>query len=328
MDTKRLLKPEEYTVAWLCALPLSEAVAAWAMLDEEHEELPQVDNDDNTYTYGSIKGHNIVIACMPPGQPGKVSAARLVSPLARSFPNLRLQLFVGIGGGIPCSPPTKDSAQDIDLGDVVVGWAEETGTPGVVQYDLVRSTGHFKDRLSVMDKPNRRLLSALGKMLTDRVKGREFFLSHLERFTRAGVKGFAHQGFDKDILYQSTYEHPGSATCEDCDSTKIVERESRQDPVFHQGTIASGDIVVKDSQLRDRIGQQCSGAKCVEMEAAGVIDQTHCLVIRGISDYADSHKNQIWQPYAAGTAAAFARELLLTIRPSAVAQMDHEQSTS
>lgn len=35
-----------------------------------------------------------------------------------------------------------------------------------------------------------------------------------------------------------------------------------------------------------------------------------CLVIRGICDYADSHKNDRWQRYASATAAAFGRELL------------------
>ena len=328
MSTKRLLRREEYTVVWLCALPLSEAVAAWTMLDEEHEQLPNIDNDENTYTYGSINGHKIVIACMPPGQPGKVSASRLVQSLPTSFPKLRIHLFVGIGGGIPCDPPTEDATNDIHLGDVVVGWAEGTGVPAVVQYDLIRNTGQVKERLSVMDKPNRQLLSALGKMLTDRVRGREFLSSHLTKFTQAGVKGFGRPGPEEDTLYQSDYEHAGSATCDYCDRAKVVKRESRPDPVFHQGTIASGDTVVKDAQLRDEIGRQCNGAKCVEMEAAGVIDQTHCLVIRRIADFADSHKNQIWQPYAAATAAAFARELLLTIQPSAVAKMEPVQSTS
>ena len=328
MSTKRLLKPEEYTVAWLCALPLSEAVAAWAMLDEEHEELPQNDNDENTYKYGSIQGHNIVVACMPPGQPGKVSASRLVQSLLTSFPNLRIQLFVGIGGGIPCDAPTKDPRQDIHLGDVVIGWADETGAPAVLQYDLVRSNGEIKQLLSIMDKPNRRLLSALGKMLTDRVKGKVFFHSHLERFTRAGLKGFGYPGAVEDRLYRSDYGHAGSDTCDDCDNTRVVKRETREHPMFHQGTIASGDTVVKDSQLREEIRQQCYGAKCVEIGAAGVVDQTHCLVIRGIADYADSHKNQKWHPYAAGTAAAFAREFLLTIQPSAIAKMKLVQSTS
>ena len=315
-------------MAWLCALSRSEAVAALTMLDEEHEKLPQDDNDDNTYTYGSIKGHNIVIACMPPGQPGKVSASRLVQPLPTSFPNLRVHLFVGIGGGIPCDPPTEDATLDVHLGDVIVGWPDETGAPAVVQYDLTRNTGQVKERLSVMDKPNRRLLSALGQMLTDRVRGRDLFSSHLTKFIQAGVKGFGYPGSEEDTLYQSDYVHAGSNQCDDCDHVKVVKRESRPDPVFHQGTIASGDTVVKDARLRDEIGRQCHGAKCVEMEAAGVIDQTHCLVIRGIADYADSHKKQKWQNYAAATAAAFARELLLTIQPSAVAKMEPVQSTS
>ncbi|KAF3235111.1 hypothetical protein TWF192_001077 [Orbilia oligospora] len=46
------------------------------------------------------------------------------------------------------------------------------------------------------------------------------------------------------------------------------------------------------------------------MEAAGLINVFPCLVIRGICDYADSHKNKIWQPHAVIVAAAFAKELL------------------
>lgn len=38
-----------------------------------------------------------------------------------------------------------------------------------------------------------------------------------------------------------------------------------------------------------------------------------CIVIRGICDYADSHKNDDWQPYAAAAAAAYAKELLAII---------------
>ena len=49
------------------------------------------------------------------------------------------------------------------------------------------------------------------------------------------------------------------------------------------------------------------------MEAAGLMNSFSCLVIRGICDYADSHKNKRWQSYASGTAAAYAKELLLVI---------------
>ena len=43
-----------------------------------------------------------------------------------------------------------------------------------------------------------------------------------------------------------------------------------------------------------------------------------CLVIRGICDYSDTHKNDEWQGYAAMTAAAFAKDLLLLISPEMV----------
>ncbi|KAF3919987.1 Nephrocystin-3 [Arthrobotrys entomopaga] len=52
------------------------------------------------------------------------------------------------------------------------------------------------------------------------------------------------------------------------------------------------------------------------METAGLMDHFPCLAIRGICDYSDSHKNKRWQPYAALTAAAYAKELLYQIAPS------------
>ena len=96
-----------------------------------------------------------------------------------------------------------------------------------------------------------------------------------------------------------------------------MERPNRKEkrPVFHQGTIVSGSAVIQDAKKRDEVSRTYYNAVCFEMEAAGVTDQIHCLVIRGIADYADMHKTQGWQDYAAATAAAFARQLLLTIRP-------------
>jgi hypothetical protein len=46
-----------------------------------------------------------------------------------------------------------------------------------------------------------------------------------------------------------------------------------------------------------------------------------CLVVRGICDYADSHKNKKWQGYAAATAAACAKEVLSVIPTAEVAKM-------
>ncbi|OHW91780.1 NB-ARC and TPR domain protein [Colletotrichum incanum] len=78
--------------------------------------------------------------------------------------------------------------------------------------------------------------------------------------------------------------------------------------VVHRGTIASGELVVKTAELRDRLAQQ-HGLLCFEMEAAGALTDFPCMVIRGISDYCDSHKNDQWHGYAAAVAAAYARQL-------------------
>ena len=111
--------------------------------------------------------------------------------------------------------------------------------------------------------------------------------------------------------------------CKDCDQYQVVRRpqrteEHQEDFVVHFGRIATGNSVIQDAVLRDEIRSRCDGALCVEMEAAGVDANRSCLVVRGISNYADSHKSDVWGPYAAGKAAAFARELLCRVQPATI----------
>jgi len=49
------------------------------------------------------------------------------------------------------------------------------------------------------------------------------------------------------------------------------------------------------------------------MEAAGLMNSFPYLVIRGICNYTDSHKNKRWQPYATAAIATYAKEVLLVI---------------
>ena len=56
----------------------------------------------------------------------------------------------------------------------------------------------------------------------------------------------------------------------------------------------------------------------INLSSLGLVDTFPCVFIRGICDYADSHKNKIWQPYAAATAAAYAKELIRVIPGQAV----------
>jgi nucleoside phosphorylase len=109
--------------------------------------------------------------------------------------------------------------------------------------------------------------------------------------------------------------------CRFCDTTRIIKRRPRATRV-HYGLIASGNQVVKDARFRDALNKTFEGnILCLEMEAAGLLESFPCIVIRGICDYADSHKNRVWQDHAAAVAAAFAKELLSIVPARQVEQM-------
>jgi hypothetical protein len=126
------------------------------------------------------------------------------------------------------------------------------------------------------------------------------------------VRRFRYQGSEHDQLFEADYDHVDSGKgCENCDKERLLARESRDtnDPVIHYGLIGSANQVMRHGATREKLRQE-KGILCFEMEAAGLMDNFPCLVIRGICDYSDTHKNKRWQPYAAATAAAYAKELL------------------
>ncbi|PWY68695.1 kinesin [Aspergillus eucalypticola CBS 122712] len=94
------LMPDDYTIAWICALPL-EATAACAMLDRIHIPPRWPTSDPNAYEFGELSGHYIVIAHLPDGVYGKVSAAAVMSRMRSTFRRLDFGVMVGIGGGVP-----------------------------------------------------------------------------------------------------------------------------------------------------------------------------------------------------------------------------------
>lgn len=132
---------------------------------------------------------------------------------------------------------------------------------------------------------------------------------------------FQYQGLEHDQLFEADYDHVGSGkACENCDRKRLLGRELRDvnDPVVHYGLIGSANQVVRHGATREKLRQE-RGILCFEMEAAGLMDNFPCVVIRGICDYSDTHKNKRWQPYAAVTAAAYAKELLEIIPAAQVA---------
>ena len=66
---------------------------------------------------------------------------------------------------------------------------------------------------------------------------------------------------------------------------------------------------MKSGEDRDEIAAK-EEVIAFEMEGAGVWDHFPCLVIKGVCDYADSHKSKKWQNYAAAAAAACMKAFL------------------
>jgi nucleoside phosphorylase len=347
---------EEYTVGWVCALPI-ELAAAQEMLDDEHDtpsrDVPDARDarDTNIYTCGRISEHNVVIACLPTGRIGRKSAASVASRMQSTFTSIRFGLMIGIGGGVPSdkadirlgdvvvstphkthggvvqydfgkTTPTESSPmvnigdlsseeKDTELGDVVVDSLHETHD-GSAQDDFSKATPTGFQRTGSLNAPPNILLHAVAELKERLRRGKATMPEYISRLEALPI--FRRKMAGPDVLFQREYDHEGGETCADCDEIHAVSREARaQEVAVHYGTIASGNQIMRSATERDRLSAEIGGILCIEMEAAGLMNSFPCLVVRGICDYTDSHKNQKWQAYAAGTAAAYAKELLSII---------------
>ncbi|EPS42608.1 hypothetical protein H072_3408 [Dactylellina haptotyla CBS 200.50] len=278
----------DYTVGWICALE-KEMKAAAAMLESNHPPLPQPRTDTNGYILGSIGEHNIVITCLPPGKVGNCMSAMVAVRMISTFPAIKFGLMVGIGAGIPGK---------VGLGDIVVSMPGGR-YPGVVQYDLGKRTGPENIiRTGELNDPPMVLQTAVSKLK--------------DEHNRYGTKipEFLEDVRKRKKYLDSKFTQPR------------VLREARRSPgdsMIHHGLIASGNMVIKSAEFRDRLDERFDNRiLCIEMEAAGLMEDFPCLVIRGICDFADSRKNDDWQEYAAMVAAAYAKELLGCVQPVAV----------
>ena len=316
--------PNNYTVGWICAIS-TEYVAAQAFLDEKHEGPEHVStNDNNDYTLGKVGRHNVVIAVLPDGEYGTSSAAIVARDMLHSFPNIRIGLMVGIGGGAP------SQKHDIRLGDIVVS-APRDGKGGVFQYDFGKTIQDQSFQTTgFLNQPPAILRTAMNGLKAQyEIEGHQLLEAAIDNILEKKprlLKKYKRPDPSNDRLYQSEITHPvndttSCATVCGSDPSKLVLRPERSEdgdsPEIHYGLIASANQLMKDATVRDRLAAKMD-VLCFEMEAAGLMNHFPCLVIRGICDYSDSHKNKEWQGYAAMAAAAYAKDLLYRIPPNKI----------
>ncbi len=88
-------------------------------------------------------------------------------------------------------------------------------------------------------------------------------------------------------------------------------------PNVHFGVVASGEKVVADTALINGLQSDWSQLVGIEMEGVGTAIAAYyadnlpgILLVKGICDWADGSKNDVWQEYAADVAASFVIRLL------------------
>ncbi|KAH6959360.1 nucleoside phosphorylase domain-containing protein [Fusarium avenaceum] len=331
---------KDFRIAIVCALPL-EADAITLLFDhfwdEQGDLYGRADGDANTYITGRIGEHNTVLALLP--NIGNINAAIATTSLRWSYTGLKLAILVGICGGVP-----RIADFDMLLGDVVVSKTIIQYDYGR-QYP-----GHFAVKNTVEDslgRPNNDVRSLLAVFETELMRERlqAEASKHLESLQKAAKKkrrraNYQYPGAKEDKLFSPTYTHrhqewcsvcaddpdifceaSSKVTCAEakCDVNNLILRERSADlvqgsgeafsPEIFIGRIGSGNLIMKSGEDRDRIAV-ANNLIAFEMEGAGAWDEGRCIVVKGISDYADSHKNEAWQDFAAATAASVTKAIL------------------
>jgi nucleoside phosphorylase len=153
----------------------------------------------------------------------------------------------------------------------------------------------------------------------------EIINSILEKKPRLRKK-YKRPDLSSDRLYRPGITHSAdgeescAAVCGD-DSINLILRpersENEDNPAIHYGMIASANRLMKDALIRDKLAAE-KDILCFDMEAAGLMNHFPCLVIRGVCDYSDSHKNKEWQGYAVMAAAVYTKDLLCRISSNRV----------
>lgn len=288
-------RPAVFHFGVVTALPI-EFAAAKAMLDGVYP-VPSPPDDPNHYEAGFIQGTHgkqHVIVTMTPKM-GTSTAATTVSALVASFKPKYL-LMIGIAGGIPA--PERPEAH-VRLGDVVI-----SGEAGLFQHDNLKlEDGQFVERDNSA-RPSATLVQKARVLVANAYAGVRPWDTHVERATQT-IKICERPSTDTDILYG-----PGDARiAHPADAGRLPDRSR-----IHVGKIGSGNMLLRDAQRREELRIR-HGLVAIEMEGAGIGDASwqlngRFLIIRGVSDYCDSHKTDLWQGYAAAAAAAVARALI------------------
>lgn len=293
--------PDRDQVRVLIVVALPKELAAVRGTMSRYESFGVAD-DPNVYAIGEFAdpdGHlppRAVLVCQ--SSMGNTNAATTAVDALRSFNKIEHIIMCGIAGGCPSPGSTEDHVR---LGDIVF-----SSEKGIVEYDFVKEDDTGRSVRSSPQKPSKRMMAVISSMQAEDILGNRPWEAGIDSLV-ASFASFARPDDASDILHDAkgtVIAHPAGS-----------ERHDR--PRLIGGAIATADTLQKNPEARDELRDKY-GARAIEMEAGGMQNAAWArdrsiMVIRGICDYCDPKKNDVWQMYAAGVAAAFTRTLVLSL---------------
>ncbi|UKZ53335.1 hypothetical protein TrVGV298_007127 [Trichoderma virens] len=318
--------------------------------DEDGDRYGRAAGDLNTYTTGRVGKHNVVLALLPQMGKSNAAAAAASFRSSYNSIELALLVGVCGGvprtGGyaedeillgdvvISKAVVQYDFGRKYPNGFIRKNSFEDNLGKAAKNIQGLLNTFETDRGLSLLQRQTAQFLTQLQN--TGQSK------------SRRTLTKYRYPGTVKDKLYKPDYRHKhrgsrgrfcticssdDNAVCEEalnetcealgCEESYLIDRErlqekqdleqssheEAQEPAIHIGAVASGDTVLKSGEDRDNIAMK-EGVIAFEMEGAGIWGEIPCIIVKGVCDYADSHKNKKWQDFAAATAAAAAKALL------------------
>lgn len=337
---------DDFRFAIICALP-SEYDAIYDSLDDiwgQEGGLGTATGDLRNYTTGRMGNQHVVLVLLP--GVGKGAAASSATSLCLSYSNLAIAFLVGICGAVP----QPDTETEILLGDIIISKSLVQYDFGRQNPDGFERKDTIDVTLGRPNKDIRALTALLStrrrrdELESNALERLRQLQAKVANTRDRGI--YNYPGVEHDRLFHPRYRHKHrntfcdicqacfdvndpvcrhapklSCTVLGCNEGELVPRrrlqQRKRQGVFdvapalniHVGGIGSADRVMRSGEARDKIAKR-DDVIAFEMEGAGVWDEIPCIIVKGVSDYADSHKQKDWQNYAAGVAASAVKAIL------------------